>query len=87
MRDDDHFAVSNQTQKETSMPNRQVKRDGVRIQFVGLFILMADAVFAFFLFRGVFGDRYLESVHFPILMTAVIAFAGCMVWGGSVISG
>jgi hypothetical protein len=84
-RDGDHLALSNKTEKETHMPNPKLKRKGLRIQFLGLFILLADAVFGFFLFRGDLGDRYLESVYFPILMTAVIAFATCMVWGGSVI--
>jgi len=62
-----------------------LKRKGSRIQFLGLFILLADAVFAFLLFRSDLGGRYLESVYFPALMTGVIAFAACMVWGGSVI--
>lgn len=83
-RDGDHFTLSNQTEKETHMPNPKLKRKGLRIQFLGLFILLADAVFGLFLFRGDLGDRYLESVYFPALMTAVIAFAACMVWGGSV---
>jgi hypothetical protein len=85
LRDGDHFTLSNQTEKETHMPNPKLKRKGLRIQFLGLFILLADAVFGLFLFRGDVGDRYLESVYFPVLMTAVIAFAACMVWGGSVI--
>ena len=84
LRDGDHFTLSNQSEKEMHTPNPILKRKGLRIQFLGLFILLADAIFAFFLFRGDLGDRYLESVYFPILMTAVIAFATCMVWGGSV---
>ena len=67
------------------MPNPRLKRKGLRIQFLGLFIILADAVFAFFLFRGDLGDRYLDSVYFPVLMVAVIAFAACMIAGGSVV--
>jgi hypothetical protein len=67
------------------MPNPRLKRQGLSIQFLGLFIILADAVFAFFLFRGDLGDRYLESVYFPVLMVAVIAFAACMIAGGSVV--
>lgn len=67
------------------MPNPKLKCKGLRIQFLGLFILLADAIFGLFLFQGDLGDRYLEPVYFPVLMTAVIAFAACMAWGGSVI--
>lgn len=67
------------------MPNPGSKRKGLRIQFLGLFIILADAVFAYFLFRGDLGDRYLDSVYFPVLMVAVIAFAACMIAGNSVV--
>ena len=67
------------------MPNPGLNRLGLRIQFLGLFILLGDAVFAFFLFRGDLGDRYLESVYFPVLMVAVIAFTACMIAAGSVV--
>jgi hypothetical protein len=83
LRDGDRFALSNETQKETHMLNQKLKRTGQRLQFVGLFILLADAIFAFCLFRGDLGDRYLKSVYFRVLITAVIAFAACLIWGGS----
>jgi len=68
------------------MTNPTFKRKGRRIQFIGLFIILADAVFGFFMFRGDLGDRHLASVFFPILMAAVVAFAACMIWGGTVVS-
>jgi hypothetical protein len=37
------------------------------------------------MFRGDLGDRYLESVFFPILITAVVAFASFMIWGGTLV--
>ena len=46
---------------------------------------LADAVFGFFMFRGDLGDRYLESVFFPILIVAVGAFASFMIWGGTLV--
>ena len=48
--------------------------------------MLADAVFGFFMFRGDLGDRHLASVFFPILMASVVAFAACMIWGGTLIS-
>lgn len=48
LRDAGHSTLSNQTAKEPHMPNPTFKRMGWRIQFLGLFILLADAVFAFF---------------------------------------
>ena len=67
------------------MPNPGLKRKGLRIQFLGLFIILVDAVFAFFLFRGELGERYLDSVYFPVLMVGVIAFVACMIAGDSVL--
>ena len=64
------------------MPNPNLKRKGRWIQSFGLLIILADAVFGFFMFRGDLGDRYLESVFFPILIAAVVAFASFMAWGG-----
>jgi hypothetical protein len=64
------------------MPNPNLKRKGRWIQSLGLLIILADAVFGFLMFRGDLGDRYLESIFFPILIAAVIAFAAFMVWGG-----
>jgi hypothetical protein len=69
------------------MPNPNLKRKGRWIQSFGLLIVLADAVFGFFMFRGDLGDRYLESVFFPILIAAVVAFASSMVWGGTLVRG
>ena len=67
------------------MPNPNLKRKGRWIQSFGLLIILADAVFGFFMFRGDLGGRYLESVFFPILIAAVVAFASFMVWGGTLV--
>ena len=67
------------------MPNPNLKRKGRWIQSFGLLIILADAVFGFFMFRGDLGDRLLESVLFPILIAAVVAFASFMVWGGTLV--
>ena len=67
------------------MPNRNLKRKGRCIESFGLLIILADAVFGFFMFRGDLGDRCLESVFFPILIAAVVAFASFMVWGGTLL--
>jgi hypothetical protein len=67
------------------MPNPNLKRKGRWIQSFGLLIILADAVLGCFLFRGDLGDRYLESVFFPILIAAVVAFASFMVWGGTLV--
>jgi hypothetical protein len=67
------------------MPNPNLKRKGRWIQSFGLLIILADGVFGFFMFRGDLGDRGLESVFFPILIAAVIAFASFMVWGGTLV--
>ena len=63
------------------MPNPDLKRKGHWIQSFGLLIILADAVFGCFMFRGDLGDRYLESVFFPLLIAAVVAFVSFMVWG------
>jgi hypothetical protein len=65
------------------MPNPNLKRKGRRIQSFGLLIILADTAFGRFMFRGDLGDRYLESVFFPILIAAVVAFASFMAWGAS----
>ncbi|PWU10639.1 MAG: hypothetical protein C5B50_25100 [Verrucomicrobia bacterium] len=67
------------------MPNPNLKRKGHWIQSVGLLIILADAMFGFFMFRGDLGDRFLGSVFFPILIAAVVAFASFMVWGGALV--
>ena len=67
------------------MPNPNLKRKGRWIQSFGLLIILADAVFGCFVFRGELGDRYLESVFFPILIAAVVAFASFMVWSGTLV--
>ena len=69
-------------ERSERMPNPNLKRKGRWIQSFGLLIILADAVFGFFMFRGDLGDRCLESVFFPILIAAVVAFASFMVWGG-----
>jgi hypothetical protein len=67
------------------MPNPNLKRKGRWIQSFGLLIILANAVFGFFMFRGDLGDGYLESVFFPILIAAVVAFASFMGWGGTLV--
>ena len=67
------------------MPNPNLKRKGRWIQSFGLLTILADAVFGFLMFRGDLGHRHLESVLFPILIAAVVTFASCMVWGGTVV--
>ena len=67
------------------MPNPNLKRKGRWIQSFGLLIILADAVFGFFIFQGDLGDRCLESVFFPILIAAVVAFASFMIWGGTLV--
>ena len=67
------------------MPNPNLKRKGRSIQSFGLLIILADAVFGFFMFRGDLGHDYLESVLFPILIAAVVAFASFMVWGSTLV--
>ena len=84
-RDASDSTLSNQAQKETRMPNANLKRKGRWIQSFGLLIILADAVFGFLMFRGDLGHRHLESVLFPILIAAVVTFAGFMVWGGTVV--
>ena len=64
------------------MPNPNLKRKGRWIQSFGLLIIIADAMFGFLMFRGDLGHRHLESILFPILIAAVVAFASFMVWGG-----
>jgi hypothetical protein len=64
------------------MPNPNLKRKGRRIQSFGLLIMLADAMFGFLMFRGDLGHRQLESILFPILIAAVVAFACSMAWGG-----
>lgn len=65
------------------MPNPNLKRKGRWIQSFGLLIILADAVFGSLMFRGDLGHHHLESVLFPILIAAVVAFASFMVWGGT----
>jgi hypothetical protein len=67
------------------MPNPNLKRKGRWIQSLGLLFILADALFGFFMFRGDLGERCLESVFFPILIAAVVAFASFMVWGGTLV--
>jgi hypothetical protein len=67
------------------MPNPNLKRKGHWIQSLGLLVILADAEFGLFLFRGDLGGRYLESVLFPILIGAVVAFAAFMLWGGTLV--
>ena len=67
------------------MTNPNLKRKGRWIQSFGLLIILADAVFGFFMFRGNLGGRYLESVFFPILIAAVVALVSFMVWGGTLV--
>jgi len=67
------------------MPNPNLKRKGRWIQSLGLLFILADALFGFFMFRGDLGERCLESVFFPILIAAVVAFASFMVWGGTLL--
>jgi hypothetical protein len=67
------------------MPNPNLRRKGRWIESFGLLIILADAVFGFFMFRGNLGDRCLESVFFPILIAAVVAFVSFMVWGGTLV--
>ena len=67
------------------MTNPNLKRKGRWIQSFGLLIILADAMFGFLIFRGDLGDRYLESVFFPILIAAVVAFASFMIWGGTLV--
>ena len=59
-------------ERSARMPNPNLKRKGRWIQSFGLLIILADAVFGFFMFRGDLGDRCLESVFFPILIAAVV---------------
>jgi hypothetical protein len=72
-------------ERSARMPNPNLKCEGRWIQSFGLLIILADAVFGFFMFRGDLGDRYLEWVFFPILIAAVVAFASFMVWGGTLV--
>ena len=67
------------------MTNPNLKRKGRWIQSFGLLIILADAMFGFLMFRGDLRDRYLESVFFPILIAAVVAFASFMIWGGTLV--
>ena len=62
------------------MPNPNLKRKGRWIQSFGLLSILADAVFGCFMFRGDLGDRYLESVFFPILIAAVVRRSGVCVF-------
>jgi hypothetical protein len=64
------------------MPNPILKRKGRWIQSFGLLIILADAMFGFLIFRGDLGYHHLESILFPILIAAVVAFASFMAWGG-----
>jgi hypothetical protein len=61
------------------MPNPQLKSNGLGIQFCGLVILLGGTR-GFFIFKG-----HLQSFFFPGLIAAVIIFAICLFWGGSLI--
>jgi len=61
------------------MPNPKLKSNGLGIQFVGLLILLAG-IRGFFIFKG-----DLQYLYFPGLIAAVIAFAICLFWGGSLV--
>ena len=67
------------------MPNLNLKRKGHWIQAFGILIILADAVFGFLMFRGDLGHDHLESVLFPILIAAVVAFAFFMAWGSAMV--
>ena len=67
------------------MPNPNLKHKGRWIECFGLLIILGDAVFGFFMFRGDLGDRCLEPVFFPILIAAVVALVSFMVWGGTLV--
>jgi hypothetical protein len=61
------------------MSNPRLKSKGLGIQLVGVFIL-AGGTRGFFIFEGDLGFLY-----FPGLIVAVIAFAVCLFWGGSLV--
>ena len=61
------------------MPNPQLKSKGLGIQFFGLLILLGGTR-GFFIFKD-----HLIFLYFPSLIAAVIIFATCLFWGGSLI--
>jgi hypothetical protein len=61
------------------MPNPQLKGKGHGIQFLGVLMLLAGTR-GFFIFRG-----DLSYLYFPGLIAAVIGFAACLFWGGSLV--
>ena len=61
------------------MPNPQLKSKGLGIQFIGLLVLLGGTR-GFFIFKG-----DLVYLYFPGLIAAVIVFAICLFWGGSLV--
>ena len=61
------------------MPNPQLKSKGLGIQFIGLLILLGGTR-GFFIFKD-----DLAYLYFPGLIAAVIVFAICLFWGGSLV--
>jgi len=61
------------------MPNPQLKSKGLGIQFIGLLVLLTGTR-GFFIFKG-----DLVGFYFPGLIVAVIVFAVCIFWGGSLV--